>query len=207
MGEYDTAIADFDTALSLQPQVAETYYHRALAQGRRGNYDAAVKDLSTAIEIKPGLFDAYFARGRNHFYAGRYAEAAADIQRSLSIVPGGPYRALWLELARARDGKDAKDELAKNTAKADPAKWPGPVIALFLGQADETALAAATQEAGDADGRKRRECQASFYLGERALIRGEKAEAKTRLEAARDTCPKYFIEREGAEAELRRLGP
>ena len=49
-------------------------------------------------------------------------------------------------------------------------------------------------------------CESAFYAGEWELLRGNKAEAKTSLQAAADTCPKTFVEYDGAISELKQLG-
>jgi rhomboid protease GluP len=50
-------------------------------------------------------------------------------------------------------------------------------------------------------------CEAEFYIGEWHLLRGNNADARSALQAAADTCPKGFVEYDGAVAELKRLRP
>ena len=205
-GEYDLAIADFDTALGFNPKDAESHYYRAVAYSGRGDYAKAVADLTDTIKAKPGLFDAYFARGRNQFYAGNYGEAANDIERSLAIRPNDAYRSLWLHFARANEKKDDAQELARNIGTPDTTAWPGPLAAYFLGQATTEQVMAAASQPGDARTRKLQGCQAAFYLGEDALLRGDADAAAKRLAEARETCPRFFVEYEAAAAELKRMG-
>ena len=205
-GEYDTAIADFDAALALDPKAAESHYYRAVAYSGRGDYAKAIADLNDTIKAKPGLYDAYFARGRNQFYAGNFSEAANDIERSLAIRPNDPYRSLWLHFARAKEKTADAEELARNIGKPDAAAWPGPLAAYFLGQATAAQAMDAAARPGDSRTRKLQTCQASFYLGEDALLRGDAEAAKKQLTEARDSCPRFFVEYEAAAAELKRVG-
>jgi lipoprotein NlpI len=83
--------------------------------------------------------------------------------------------------------------------------WPGPLVRLFLG---EITLATVLAAADDRDPTKKREqvCEANFHGGQLALITGEKDQATRLFRLAADECPEYFIELEGAKAELRALG-
>ena len=40
-GKYDDAIADYDKAIALDPNVATAYTNRGVAYGRKGEYDRA----------------------------------------------------------------------------------------------------------------------------------------------------------------------
>lgn len=205
-GQYEQALGDFDAAIAINPRDAEAHYFRAAAYSGLAEYDKAIGDLDEAIKIKPGLYYAYYARGRNNFYAGRYAAAAADIERSLSIMGGDSYRAIWLHLAEARAGKSDMDGLARNAAKPDMTAWPGPLVTYFLGKTSTEEVTAAAAQGDNPKTRTLKDCQASFYLGEGALLRGDPAAAATQFGAARESCPRYFVEYEGAVAELKRMG-
>jgi lipoprotein NlpI len=73
------------------------------------------------------------------------------------------------------------------------------VVQLFLGRkTPDQALAAA--------GKPNELCEAQFYVGAWHALRGERAAASAPLKAAVDSCPKWFAEYHGAQAELKRLG-
>jgi lipoprotein NlpI len=59
----------------------------------------------------------------------------------------------------------------------------------------------------DRDAKKQGEqaCEASFYVAQWQLLRKENDRAVALLKQAQSTCPRDFIEREGAVIELRRL--
>ena len=146
--------------------------------------------------------NAYAGRGYVNFFLGRYSAAADDFQHGMESEP---YRALWRYLARARGGQNDTRELALNTVvKLDRDVWPGAVIALYLGQVKPPQVLAA---AARGDERKQREqgCEASFYLGEYALLRVEIAEAQRYFRKAQESCPAGFVEHIAAQSELKRI--
>jgi len=83
--------------------------------------------------------------------------------------------------------------------------WPGPIVALFLGQSTQ-AQAEAAAEDPELETKRRRVCEANFYGGELALIQGSKDEAARRFHAVAKDCPKTLDEREAASMELKSLG-
>ena len=50
---YDQAIADFDRALSLAPNVAPLHYYRGLAWHKKNELKRAIADYDKAIELDP----------------------------------------------------------------------------------------------------------------------------------------------------------
>jgi rhomboid protease GluP len=107
---------------------------------------------------------------------------------------------LWGYLAAARAGAASADSRLKRGASAGSNGWPGPVIELLLGsRTAEATLAAAITPA--------QQCEAQFYVGEWKLLHGDKAGAAAAWQVAMDSCPRGFVERKGARAELKRLNP
>src|SRR5262249_23517222 len=144
--------------------------------------------------------DAYRSRGYLHFYAGDFTAAVDDLARVIAAEPDDVYAMLWGHLAAARAGVANHDGRLKQPASLGSADWPVPGFALFVGsRTGETALATARTPA--------QRCEAQFYVGEWKLLRGDKAKAATAWQAAVDSCPRTFIERKGARAELKRLNP
>jgi lipoprotein NlpI len=82
--------------------------------------------------------------------------------------------------------------------------WPGPVLAYYLKRIDASDVMVAAKS-GDAKTQCEQGCEASFYVGEDAVLRHSTYEATGLLRQARETCPPSFVEYTAAEAELRRL--
>jgi lipoprotein NlpI len=202
LGRHREAIADYDAAIRLNKDYQQAYFNRGNSYQATGRFAEAVSDYDAAIKLKPGDADAIHSRGFVNFYLGRYAAAAEDFQPGAA---NDAYVAIWRHLARARIGQADPRELALNTiVKFDRAVWPGPVIALFLGQMQPAQVLAAAQ-AGDAKKRREQGCEASFYLAEHALMKVEIGDAQRLFREAQQACPPGFVEHVAAEAELRRL--
>jgi lipoprotein NlpI len=196
-GDYDRAIADLTTALGIKPEDSETLVGRGIAYGKTGDYDRAIADYDKIIAINPQDVAALSNRGYTRFYRGDFAEAVADLSR-VAPTDGYPYPGLFRFLAQSRAGQAVSDlePLAQHMKNRD---WPYEVLELYLGRRDPEATLAAAQK-------PEQRCEAQFYVGEWQLAQGDRLAAKPRFEEAVGTCPKWFIEYTGAQAELRRLG-
>ena len=207
-GQLDRAIQDYDQAISLDPKSVSAFHNRANAYYSKGQYDRAIQDYDQAIGLYPTLARSINGRGFADFSAGRFGAAARDFAQSLAYTqPRGvlPYVVLWLHLARARDGQEDTQEFMRNAARLDLRAWPGPVVASYLKQMTAQQVMEAAQS-GDETMQQERGCEASFYLGEDAVLRHKTAEALRLLRQAHETCPVRFVEYEAAAAELKRLG-
>jgi tetratricopeptide (TPR) repeat protein len=86
-GKYDDAIADYDKAIALDPNVALAYTIRAVAYGIKGDLDRAIADLDKAITLNPNDATAYTIRGNAYYVKGDYDRAIADYRKALEINP------------------------------------------------------------------------------------------------------------------------
>ena len=195
---------------SFDPERAKDFYNRGNAYSAKGQYDRAIQDYDHAISLNPKFTNAVNGRGFADFSAGRFAAAARDFEQGLAIgdaQPRGvvPYIVLWLHLARARDGQADAEEFKRNAATLDLRAWPGPLVASYFRKmtAQEVMEAA---KSGDEKMQRERGCEASFYLGEDAVLRHSTAEALRLLRQADEACPVSFVEHGAAAAELKRLG-
>lgn len=214
-GEFDRALTDYNEIIALNiydPKLdlkmrqsaakIRPHFHRGIVYTQKQNYAAAIADFNEAIRLDPADTAAYSARGRTLFLQGDFATAVPDLRRfATGANDNEPYNfgMIWLYLAQARSNVDGTAELAERAAKLKTKKWPYPVIELYLGRqsADATLSAAAGSD---------EYCEAQYYVGVWRLLRGQRDAAISLLRPAADTCPKNFIEYEGALAELKRLG-
>jgi tetratricopeptide (TPR) repeat protein len=60
---YQSAIADYTSALALDSTFSYAWYNRASAKMFINDYDGAVNDLTMAIYYDPNLADAYYNKG------------------------------------------------------------------------------------------------------------------------------------------------
>ncbi len=199
-GDYEHALAHLNEAIRIDPAFASAYDNRGTVYLNVGDYTHALADLDEAIRLDPNQGWSG-VRGLVHFYAANYGASAADLSAVLPTT-GDPARVmLWRYLARAHSaGAEAGPELEANAKNLKPADWPYALVEMFLGsRTPDAALAAATNPS--------QVCEARFYAGEWRLLHGDRAAATDDFKTAVDTCPKTFVERAGAEAELKRLAP
>ena len=188
-GKDDAAIADLDQVLAQAPDDVEALVDRGGLNIRAGRYAAAVKDFSALLKLEPKSAAAAYNRGRAHYAAGEFKAAAADFALTSKLRSDNPYAALRAHLAQGRlAGKLAQDDAALKAAveKLEPEIWPRPLLELFLGTGTPEALLAGINQV-PAKLRGPALCEANYYLGERALIGGDKAAARTFFQAAADT--------------------
>jgi tetratricopeptide (TPR) repeat protein len=86
-GKYDDAIADYDKAIALDPNVAIAYTNRGLAYGQKREVDRAIADYTKAIAIDPNFVLAYALRGGAYKHKGDKKQAIVDYRKALEINP------------------------------------------------------------------------------------------------------------------------
>jgi tetratricopeptide (TPR) repeat protein len=228
--DYDRAIADFDKAIKYWDWEPVYYNHRGTAYKAKGQWDKAITDHTKSIELNPGIAGFYAGRADAYWAKGEMDLAAVDYIRSTTLNPGeltfrrglgyvrfvqadyalavddlrrsidlDPYPMLFLFLARARSGESgAEAELLDNARRLKDKAWPFPLVEFLTGQRSPEELLGV---AGNPD----QTCEAHFYIGQWHLLRSAKDQAIKFLQGADQTCPRTFIERVVATAELRRL--
>ena len=112
--------------------------------------------------LDPKYRGALKNRGRARFFLGDFGAAAEDFGQALALGPTDAYAALWLDLARGRAGRGSQADLRRDTGALNRAEWPWPVVAVFLGEQEASVVQGAARGSVDQD------CEAGFYLGERA---------------------------------------
>ncbi len=87
LGKYEEAIEDYNEALRLNPQYAETYYNRGIARQMIGKHREAIGDYDEAIRVNPNYTDAYNNRGGAHHRLGKHQHAIKDFGEAIRINP------------------------------------------------------------------------------------------------------------------------
>ncbi len=188
-GDDAAAIADLDQVLAQAPDDRDALVDRGGLNIRAGRYDAAIQDFSALLKLVPESAAAAYNRGRARYAKGDFKAAAADFSLTLKVRADNPYAALrhYLAEGRATGQLSSQDAALKKAAeKLEPEVWPRPLLELFLGTGTPEALLAGINEVPE----KQRPpvlCEAYYYLGERALIAGDKEAARKFFQAAADT--------------------
>lgn len=196
---------DFDTAIRLKPDYSDAYIRRGFVRVAQHDLLKALTDFDKAVQLNPNSPVPLSQRGIARFYAGRYREAENDLVISLTGAPQNAYSVLWLYLARLHQGKDDITALRDQSRSFNPAVFPGPIIRFYLGEIGADEVMAAVQK-GTSQEQREQLCEASFYLGEEALMRGNRDEAARLFRQAIGTNLTYFYEYQGAAVEMQRLG-
>ena len=87
LADYNGAIADYTTAISLKPNYAGIYALRGLAKQQLEQYRAAIADYDRAIQLKPDYAEAYNNRGLSKYHLDQVLNAIADYDRAIQLKP------------------------------------------------------------------------------------------------------------------------
>jgi len=101
--DYDLAIAEFNRAIQLDPNIATAYFGRGRGYLRKGDNSRAVTDYSQALRLNPNDAISYSNRGRAYARMGDYDNAVTDFESALRIDPNNAIIKQNLEKARRRE--------------------------------------------------------------------------------------------------------
>ncbi len=89
--DFGRAIAEYDTAIKLDPRIASAYSGRGLAYFRLEQTDRAISDLDQALKLDPSLSEPYVMRGNAWLVKGDFDRAWDDFNRALEADPKNAY--------------------------------------------------------------------------------------------------------------------
>ena len=99
-GLYEQAIADFDEAIAIRPDLYKPYMHRGIIFYQQEIYAPAVEDFSQSLTLNPDsedMIDLYLYRAASYSYLDMYDLAANDYNYILSITDDQEIQALVKE--------------------------------------------------------------------------------------------------------------
>ncbi len=85
--DYDRAIADYNEAIRLNPQLALAFNSRGNAWAEKKEYDHAIADYNEAIRLNPQYSHAFSNRGNAWSYKKDYDRAIADYNEAIRLDP------------------------------------------------------------------------------------------------------------------------
>ncbi|BAU08523.1 tetratricopeptide repeat-containing S1 family peptidase [Fischerella sp. NIES-3754] len=85
--DYKGAIADYTSALKINPNDADAYNNRGVARSDLGDKQGAIADYTSALKINPNDADAYNNRGNARSDLGDKQGAITDFNSALKINP------------------------------------------------------------------------------------------------------------------------
>lgn len=199
LGHYDKAVADYTSAINLNPQLVTAYIDRGVGYARLEQYREAYADLDAALRLEPNNLRAYVTRGTLSFLVGKYEYAAADFKRSLELNPGDIYRMLWLYLSEQYHDRNAPSQVPQYSAKVNLDQWPGALLKLYMGEVDAEAVVEALSK-GVPNMQIGHACEAYYYLGQYYLLHNNRQAAIELFNKAVATNAKDYVEYEFALA-------
>ena len=87
MGDFESALSDYDRALRISPGLAEGYSCRAAVFLYRGEVDRAIEEFSRSIKIDPKFVKGYLGRGLAYVTKGNVNAAFADFDAAGKLDP------------------------------------------------------------------------------------------------------------------------
>lgn len=97
--EWAEALADFDRAIGMRPQLGEAHVDRGAALIMLRDYAGAIQAITHGLTLDPeDPHEAYFNRGLAHEYSGDIRAAYLDYRRAAELAPEWPRP--QLEMAR-----------------------------------------------------------------------------------------------------------
>jgi tetratricopeptide (TPR) repeat protein len=99
--DYQGAIADYNLAIRLKPNLAETYLGRGAARAELKDYQGSIADFTQAIRLDPKLVEAYTNRGIARLRQKDFQGAIADFDQAIRLNPNLVETYLGRGVARA----------------------------------------------------------------------------------------------------------
>jgi tetratricopeptide (TPR) repeat protein len=87
LSQVDSALADYDAALELNPDYTDAYFARGQAYQAKNDTTAAIADFSKTLELEPDHAEAIYSRGLAHDQAGKDHLAVKDFNTAVALKP------------------------------------------------------------------------------------------------------------------------
>jgi tetratricopeptide (TPR) repeat protein len=232
-GALDSALADYDLAIARNDKTTWLIERAKLKFFELDRIEAAAEDFAAAAHraISYREFSAMLDTVTIDGKPKKQSPAMMDYK--VPFEPGGYYTLLWAHFARVHAGQDDGTEVQKlatelalpiwrkklleidaamrgkiedKSRAAALQAWPGPIYLMFLGKNTPEAIASAAQSAADESMRRRRQCDADFYIATFHLQQHADADARPLLQAAAEGCPADSLEAQFAKVAMKRRG-
>ncbi len=120
--KYVEALADFDKALAIKPDLGPAHFETGMAYQEQEKYKQAIKAYDEAIKISPDNFEYIYSRCVSKSWAGDNAGAREDCRKAVTINDKSVDA--WLTLGRAHEDLgqlDKAEECYKKVLTMDAA--------------------------------------------------------------------------------------
>jgi tetratricopeptide (TPR) repeat protein len=93
-GDFEGAIASYDEAIKIKPDLHEVWYNRGLVLANLGQYSEAIISWDKAIKSKSDNYLPWFNRGNALYFLRRIEEGIASYDKAVEIKPD--YHEAWI---------------------------------------------------------------------------------------------------------------
>jgi tetratricopeptide (TPR) repeat protein/S1-C subfamily serine protease len=114
--QYNEAIADFNQAITIHPQLEIAYNNRGVTYYKQGNLDQAIKDFDQAIALNPQSSQAYNNRGNVYSQQGKIEQAIQNY--SQAIIINSKYENAYYNRGNAYSKQGNLDQAIQNYTQA-----------------------------------------------------------------------------------------
>ena len=87
LGNYDSALNFFETAVVKNPSRAEAWIQVGYCKVKQGKNSEAIRAYQRAIQLRPASVEAYNKLGDAYYYAGSFDEAIAAYKQAARLQP------------------------------------------------------------------------------------------------------------------------
>lgn len=203
LGRRQEALEDVTKAIDLDAAI-EAHVLKAEILLYSGLYQEASDTLALSTRDEQGQSRAQMVAGMANYYLGRFEEARRSFAQAAETVSAEelPYSLIWLSVAARKSGADPDALVKKHRARLS-GSWPSDAVTYMLGGLDEERLIALARQ--DEKESRLRLCEAYFYLGQKALLDGNHADARRWFDKSVDTKVIMYREHMFSQHELKRL--
>ena len=114
--ESEQALADWNQALRMDPNLAGGYTARGAHYRLAGDLTRALADLDKSLQLAPSV-DAFYQRGQVKYELGDYQQAISDYTDAINLRREAPYVHLARAAARRALGDEAGAEEDRVTSE------------------------------------------------------------------------------------------
>jgi tetratricopeptide (TPR) repeat protein len=125
LGRLDTAIDDYNRAITLDPNDPAIYYNRGNALVAARQYGPAIEDFTRAVELSPTFAKAWFNRGSARALAGQREPAMQDWLHAIDLE-ADPWARATMRRSAGLEPSTAVSSLGTRTTAPTVAPPPSP---------------------------------------------------------------------------------
>ena len=114
--DFQGAIASWEKALKLNPNLSEAWHNRGSALGRIGKYEEAIQSFNRAINLAPTRYQAWNDRAHALYQIKKWEQAIASWDKAISIM--SDHYQFWYNRGCALEQLQRYDESISSYEKA-----------------------------------------------------------------------------------------